>query len=129
MEQFHLNGPRNSQRAVRVEALDYAEVNQNLDDAVKFMTENATSFQLKKKEWAIGIRQFVREISEPCKDPFDPNVKWRKVSVADFEEGVGKFFNVKDMMVLEQLYRDYHDLTKGELDAITGKAMPVASAG
>lgn len=129
MEQYHLSGPRNSGRAVRVESLDYIAVSKNLDEAVKFVSENSTYGQLKKKEWMLGIAQFVKEVSDPCKDPFDPSVKWRKVTVADFEEGFSAFFNAKDMMMLEALYREYHDLTKEELDAITGKGKPVASAG
>lgn len=129
MEQYHLKGARHSGRAVRVESLDFAQVSQNLDDAVKFISEGATYAQLKKKEWALGITQFVKEISDPCVDPMDPSVKWKKVTVADFEEGFGKFFSTKDMMALEAIYRDYHDLSKEELDAIVGKVKPVASAG
>lgn len=83
--------------------------------------------ELKKREWAIGIKQFIREMSEPCTDPLDPKVKWKKMDVSCYDEGLAKYFTVKDVLTIEAIYREYHDVTKDELDAITGKAIQVSA--
>lgn len=126
IEQYHLVGKRHSGRAVRVRELDDIAVTDNLSSAAKLLGPEATGLELKKREWAIGLKQFIVEMSEPCADPFAKDVKWRKVTPADFDGGLGEYFTVKDLVVLENVYREYHDVTKDELDKIMGNVKVVS---
>lgn len=127
-DQFHLNGKRCSGRAVRVQQLDDQAVADNLTAAAKTLGKDAIYAELKKLEWKMGIRQFVVAISDPCTDPFAADVKWRKVNASDFEDGLKTFFTAKDVMVLEALYREYHEVSTEELEIITGKGKAVSEA-
>lgn len=117
-----------SGRAVRVESLDDISVANYQSAAAKQLSGDFTYGEFKEKECTLGLKEFIKEISEPCTDPLDPKVKWTKVNLTHFEEGFSKYFTTKDMQVLKALYREFHDLSKDELDAITGKAIPVAES-
>ncbi len=123
---YHLSGKRHSGRAIKVRALDETSTQDNLAAAAKFAGPETTVLELRQKESRMGVKQFVIGISDPCADPMAADVKWKKVTPADFDEGLGKYFTAKDIVVLEALYREYHDVTKDELDKITGKALPVS---
>lgn len=127
MDQYHLTGKRHSRRAVRVEELDDITHADNLAAAAKTLGPEASIIELKKMEWRMGLRMFIREISDPCDDPFDPGVKWKKLTVADFEDGMAKFFTTKDVAVLEAMYRDYHEIAADEIETIMGKGMSVSA--
>lgn len=126
MDQYHLIGPRHSNRAVRVKELTSADASENLTQAAKLVSKDASVLELRKAEYRLGIQRFVVEISEPCADPLDPKVKWKKVDPASFTEGLDAFFTAKDVQVLEALYREYHEVTQQALEDIMGKAIPVA---
>lgn len=127
LEQFHLTGKRHSGRAVRVEALDDVSVSENLTNAAKQVSGEATIVELRTIEKRLGLQLFIKEISEPTKNPLDPSLKWTKVNAASFEDGLSTFFTAKDVQVLEAIYRDFHEITKDELEMIMGKGMVVAS--
>lgn len=123
MEQYHLKGKFHSGRAIRVKSLDETEVSKNLETAALLVGEKADMLTLKKAEFRSGARSFIRQISEPCEDPMKATFK--KVTHADLAD-LSEYFTAKDMKVLEALWFQYHDLTKSELDDITGKALPVS---
>lgn len=124
--QYHLNGKRMSGRAVRVKPVDPAQAEHNLANAAKLVGKEATMLELKKVEWRNGVKSFVVEYSDPCKDPMTLTDKqWHKVSVGTFDD-LGKFFTAKDMAFLEHLYREEHEINQDEVDAIAGKALPVS---
>lgn len=126
MEQYHLNGKRMSRRAVRVQELDPTDAEKNLTDAAKIVGKEATILELKKVEWRNGVKRFVVEVSDPCDNPMDPSVKWTKLKPGDLDDP-GAFFNTKDMMFLEALFREYHEISADEQDALMGKALPVSA--
>lgn len=129
MEMYHLKGKRMCGRAVRVEAIDSADIDANLTAAAKLAGKEATVLEIKKIEWRNGVKLLVKEISEPCEDVFKLEAKqWKKVTPGLLDDLRG-YFGAKDMQFLEALFREYHDIDQAELDAIMGKAVPVASEG
>lgn len=128
MEIYHLAGSKRfSQRAVKVASLDDTQVALNLTNVAKKMNEETTMVELRKAEIREGLKFFVREISEPTDNPLAKDLKWTKVNALTFEEGFGTFFTPKDIQTLEAMYREYHDVTKAELDTIMGKGLVVAN--
>lgn len=124
IKQYHLKGKHCSGRAVRVRALDDVQTADNLTAAARQAGTEAIYAEVKKAEWRIGITQFVIEVSEPCEDP--STAKFRKVNVRDFEEGLSTFFTAKDVVILEAIYREFHELNSDELEAIVGKGLEVS---
>lgn len=124
--QYHLQGKGFSGRAVRLRELDPAEVESNLTNAARVAGKDASIIELKKIEWRNGVKLMVSEFTEPCPDPFAEGVKWKKAT-PEMLEDLGKYFRTKDVLALEAYYREFHEVMPGELDAISGKAVPVAS--
>jgi len=125
--QYHLKGKGHSGRAIRIGALLSHEVEDNLVAAAKLAGTEATPVEIKKIEWRNGVKLFIRSFTEPCENPLAEDVKWKKSSVAIFDdEGLAKYFTAKDCQVLESLYREYHEVTQKELDDIVGKPLPVS---
>lgn len=124
--QYHLKGKGHSGRGVRIVSLPAHEVEDGLTNAAKLAGAEATPIEIKKVEWRNGVKSFIRAFTEPCENPLAEGVVWKKASVQMFEEGLAKFFTAKDCAVLESLFRDYHEVTQAELDAIVGKPLPVS---
>lgn len=124
--QYHLKGRGFSGRAVRVRTLDPIEVEDNLKHAAKLVGMDATVLELKKTEWRMGSKLMLVEFTEPCEDPLAPEVKWSKVGPSVLDD-FGAYFTPKDVQALEAIYRDANELLPSELDAITGKAIPVSA--
>jgi len=123
--QYHLKGKGFSGRAVRVRELDPIEVEDNLTATAKLVSQEASIIELKKVEWRNGVKRMIVEFSEPCEDPFAEGVKWKKVTAGMLDE-IGEYFRAKDLLALEAIYRTNHEVIPSELEAITGKAVPVS---
>jgi hypothetical protein len=113
-----------SGRAVRVQALEPADLEENLTSAAKIVGDQGTILELKKTEWRNGLKRFVVAVSEPCEDP--KAAKWKKVTPMDLEN-LGDLFGPKDVAVLEQIFREFHEVSPDEIKAITGKAQAVSA--
>lgn len=124
--QYHLQGKGFSGRAVRLRELGPNEVEANLAAAARIAGKDASIIELKKIEWRNGVKLMVAEFTEPCTDPFAEGVKWKKAT-PEMLEDLGKYFRTKDVLALEAYFREYHEVIPSELDAISGKAIPVAS--
>jgi hypothetical protein len=123
--QYHLRGKHYSGRAVRVEPLPGPTVDKALLDAAKVCGKEATIFEVTKVQHTMGLRQMIKEISTPYSDPSDSGVKWKTVTPEDLDD-LSEFFTSKDLMILQQIFVEFHEVTKQELDDIVGKAVPVA---
>lgn len=123
--QYHLKGRHYSGRAVRVSPLDGVASDQALLNAAKVAGKEASVFEVTKLQYTMGLRQFIKEVSGPCEDPMAEGVKWKKVTPEDLDN-LADFFTAKDTMALEAIYRDFHEVTKQELDDIVGKAVPLS---
>ncbi len=124
--QYHLDGKGHSGRAVRIQALEPDDADNCLTMAAKLAGPEATPLEIKKAEWRNGSRQFIVKISDPCKDPLAPEVKWFAPKPGQLDQEMSKFFTSKDCQILEALYREYHEVTQAELASITGKMLPVS---
>jgi hypothetical protein len=51
--------------------------------------------------------------------------QWHKVTSGKLDD-LGKYFTSKDVMLLEALFREEHEIQQDELEAIMGKALPVS---
>jgi predicted phosphoribosyltransferase len=56
-----------------------------------------------------------------------PTAKWKKPGPGQLDD-IDSFFTPKDWMALESIYRELHEITPAELEAITGKAVPLSEA-
>lgn len=125
--QYHLAGKGHSGRAVRIEALEPDAAENCLTMAAKLAGTEATPIEIKKSEWRMGSKLFIVKYSEPCDDPMKPDLKWSTPKPGQFDQDMAKYFTTKDCQVLEALYREYHEVTQAELEAITGKMLPVSA--
>lgn len=123
--QYHLKGRGFSGRAVRLRELDPMEVEANLTATAKLVGPEATIVELKKVEWRNGVKLMVAQMTDPCDDPFVEGVKWKKITGGMLDD-LGTYFKAKDILALEAIYREYHEVVPAELEAITGKAVPVS---
>jgi hypothetical protein len=125
-EQYHLKGKRMSGRGVRVTMLDPSAHAAVLEEATKMVAADAKVIELKKKEWRIGAKQFITEYTEPCEDHTSPDVKWIKAAPGTMDERFSELFTAKDAAFLENQYRELHEISEAEVEAIAGKALPVS---
>ena len=105
--------------------LESFEVDENLTAAAKLMGKSAEFFEIKKTEWRNGVKKFLVAVSEPTDDPMTATFK--KVDHSTLDELYPKIFTAKDAQILEGLYRDFHEVSSDDLEAIVGKALPVSS--
>ena len=124
--QYHLAGKGHSNRAVRVEALEPEAAENCLTMAAKLAGPEALPIEVKKIEWRTGSKQFIVKYSDACADPLSADVKWYTPKPGQFDQDMAKYFTTKDCQILEALYREYHEITTAELEAITGKMLPVS---
>lgn len=126
VQSIHLTGKNHSERVVHVRMLDLTETEENLTQTATILGTSSNWIALKKAEWRNGVKRFITAISEPTDDP--EKVKVRKVTVQDLDANFSGLFTPKDQLVLESLYRDYHEITPDEVEDIVGKARAVSAA-
>lgn len=128
--QVHLAGKGCSNRGVRFKTLSPDEVEKVNVDAAKLVGTEATIVELKKRVWAMGVRRMVQEYSDPALSEEGlqaKGIKWKKTSVQELDEKIATIFEAKDCAYLEALYRQYHEITEPELQALSGKVLAVSS--
>ncbi len=126
IQAVHLKGKYHSGRVVHVKMLDSAEIEDNQLQSGKLLDkDNASYYDLKKIEWKNGLRRFVIAVSDPVTE-MTKETKVRKVTPMDLDASFAEFFTSKDAKVLEQMYRDYHEVSQEEIENIAGKALTVS---
>lgn len=125
--QFHLNAPACSGRGVRIKLLSPDETNQLMLDAAKILGSEGTMVELKKLEWSMGVRQMICSVTvqKGLKDVMGEDVSWKDYDRQLMDQEYKKLFGPKDDAILQALYRQYHEVSQAEVDAIAGKALPV----
>ncbi len=126
LTQYHLKGKGHNGRAVQLEPLDPDDAENCLTMAAKLAGTEATPIEIKKTEWRTGSKLFIKKYTEPTENPLAPDTKWLTPKVGQFDHDMAKYFSAKDCQVLEAIYREYHEVTQAELEAIMGKALPVS---
>ncbi len=125
--EYHLKGKGLSGRAVQLEPLEPDDAETMLTMAAKLAGPEATPIEIKKIEWRNGSKQFIKAYTDPCENPRAEGTKWKKPTPGQFDHEMAKYFTAKDCQILEAIYREYHEVTQAELEAITGKALPVST--
>lgn len=132
MIQVHLSGKRCSGRGVRFRELSASEVEENAENAAKVALDptakiNANAaMDLKKAEWRMGSKRMVVAVTkkEGLKDL--SGAEWMPLTQAELDADWAKYFNAKDSAMLQALYREYHEISDEEIEAVVGKAVVVS---
>lgn len=125
IQQIHLIGKYHSKRVVQVRMLDSFEVEDNLTSAAKMLGKGVEYFEVKKAEWRNGVKKFIVAYSAPM-DKAEGDIKFTKADQGTMDGEYTKLFTSKDTQVLEGVYRDFHEVSQEDIDAIMGKALPVS---
>lgn len=96
-------------------------------DAAKSLDASATAYEHAKRSWREGVKFMVVQFSAPTEDPLDPALRWTD-STPEVLVEIGKYFTTKDIAILEKIFRDWHEVSDKDADAIAGKALPVSGA-
>lgn len=125
-EMVHLTGFKCSKRAVRFEMLD-PDMRENIAAlAAKEAGPDTSMIEYKRNEWKLGVHQMIRQVSEPCDDPLDSKVRWKKYTAETLDEAYKELFTSKDHQILVSLFRQYHDVSDEEIKSIQGKVLTVS---
>lgn len=131
-KQYHLKGSGFSGRGVRLRQLEPQEIDAVFRSAAKTAGTEATLADIRILEQHECVLRMIVEVTEKAGlDVLGPDTKWRKCTVAelDDEDGThrfGKLFTAKDTALLRRFYRDWHQLSENEIEAIAGKAQEVS---
>jgi len=124
--QVHLKGKFHSGRAVRIKEMTAGEVEKNSRDSA-LVAGSGSILSVKQAEWRSGAKAFIVEYTkEPVEDVTAVGAEWVKASPLSFLEKFDKLFTAKDIAVLEQLFRDMHEVSEDAVNDILGKALTVS---
>ncbi len=124
--------PKHAGRGVRFEILDPTTRDQMLLAVATLAGEDDKKLAiLRQRE---GVRRMLRAVTRDGNLTEEqilalPESAWTKVDaqgLAD-DEAYRKLFTTKDDELLCWLYRDYHEITKSDVDAIAGKVRTVST--
>lgn len=126
--QLHLNGDRMNGRGVRIRILSPALVREAEENGAKIAGPTATLGKLRTCQIHECLRLMVRAVTvKPgLKNLQDPGIEWKPVDAGLLLVYWDTFFGEKETQVLTVAYNRFHEVTVGEVDAILGKALPVA---
>lgn len=126
--QFHLNAPACSGRGVRVRMLSPDEANKVMADAARLVGPEASIIELKKTEWSLGVKAMLTEytVEKNLPDLMKEGVQWRKVDRVFLDENYSKIFGAKDDAILQAIYRQFHEVSEKDIEAVVSKALPVS---
>lgn len=130
LKQFVVSAKGCSGRGVRMRLLDFSQRQQVRAEAAKELPKDATFAEWTARENVDGIIATVVQITEgtgykKAADLLADGVKWKKVSADDLSEHLTDYFNAKDLSVLSQAFRQYHDVSDKEIEDILGEAQDV----
>ena len=124
--------PGMSNRAVRYRLLDVDKLQAIAKDAATLAGEDATGAEVYSLTRMHCLYAMVAYVSPPTDDPLALDEKlWTKCSSTNFmiPGEWSKLFKPKDTQVLLGEYRKWHEMPNDQMDVLSGKAIPVASAG
>jgi hypothetical protein len=128
--QVTLDEPLCSGRAIRFRPLTIDERDKVSNTAAAAIGTDGTMFQLRKKEWRLGVQWMVQQVTTTGGlhngGAMSKDIQWRKMNAAQLDDEFGHLFNARDMMFLEALYRQYNEITEDEVKAISKKVLPVS---
>lgn len=130
-KQFHLNGNGFSGRGVRLRQLEPQEIDTAFRSAAKTAGTEATLADIRVLEQHECVLRMIVEVTEKAGLDTLDGAKWRKPTVQELEDDAGpmrfgRLFTAKDTALIRRLYRDWHQLSEAEIEAIAGKAQEVS---
>ena|ERR1051325_1331431 len=127
MIQVVLSAAHCSGRGVRLALLSPDECDRVMLMAAKELGESGTMLELRKKEARDGVCVMVKAVTKETNLDQESVLKatWVEVTPAVLSdpEQFTKYFNAKDAVILDNLYRRYHEASVDEIDKIMGKAL------
>ncbi len=126
--QILLDAPNCCGRGVQFKLLTPSEIGKVSQNAAKIVGTDATIIDLKKMEWLLGVKAMLCAVTvaKGLKTIVGKDIKWKELNAMDIDMEYDKLFGGKDSQVLEAVYRQYHEVSQSEVDAIVGKALPVS---
>ena len=131
--QIFLNAPGCSGRAVRYRTLKPSEADAALLVAAKIAGPSASQAELQVHVQRECVRRMLVEVTTKgdLAEADVPTAQWSKLDAGTLEMpgplSYDELFEVKDDAVLSTIYQRAHGVTKAELEAISGKALPVSA--
>jgi hypothetical protein len=121
--------PQHSGRGVRFELLSPTERDAALVSAA--MLAGGDKIKLTLLRQREGTKRMLRAVTKKKglsqEDLLDPKTEWMSVDHALLESDYDKLFTCRDDEVLAWFYRQYHEPSSEEVEAIAKKARPVSS--
>ncbi len=121
--------PQHSGRGVRFELLTPTERDSALVTAAMLAGDDRVKLALLRQRE--GVKRMLRAVTKSKglteAELLDPKTEWTTVSHALLESDYDKLFTTRDDEVLAWFYREYHEPSAKEVEAIAKKARTVSS--
>ena len=121
--------PQHSGRGVRFELLSPTERDAALMSAAMLAGEDRAKLALLRQRE--GVKRMVRAVTKKTglkdEDLLDPKTEWMPVTHALLESDYDKFFTCRDDEILAWFYREYHEPSAKDVEAIAKKVRTVSS--
>ncbi len=122
--------PQHTGRGVRFELLSPTERDAALVSAAMLAGEDKIKLALLRQRE--GVKRMLRAVTKKKglaeADLLDPKTEWMPVTHALLESDYDKLFTTRDDEVLAWFYREYHEPSAKDVEAIAKKARTVSSA-
>ncbi|WP_438029016.1 hypothetical protein [Sorangium sp. So ce233] len=130
--QYHLKGKGFSGRGVRLRQLDQPELDAAFLSAAKVAGAEASMADIRVREQHDCVLRMILEVTEKRDLETLDGAAWRKVTHQELEDEEGshrfsKLFTAKDTAFLRRMYREWHNLSEAEAEAIAGNGLPVSA--
>ena len=121
--------PQHSGRGVRFELLSPTERDAALVTAAMLAGDDRVKLALLRQRE--GVKRMLRAVTKKTglsdADLLDPQTEWTPVSHALLESDYDKLFTTRDDEVLAWFYREYHEPSAKDVEAIAKKTRMVSS--
>jgi hypothetical protein len=121
--------PQHSGRGVRFELLSPTERDAAIVSAALLAGEDKIKLALLRQRE--GVKRMLRAVTKKAgltaPDLLDPKTEWMPVTHALLESDYDKLFTCRDDEVLAWFYREYHEPSAKEVEAIAKKVRAVSS--
>ena len=122
--------PQTSGRGVRIQLLSPTERNQALLSAAMLAGEDKAKLALLRQ--LEGVKRMLRMVTKKPGHTDEalltlPENEWMTVTHQGLESDYAELFTAKDDEILAWFYREYHEPSQKEVDAIAGKVRTVST--
>lgn len=119
--------------AIQGKVLSHSEIREAKLDTLRVANKEDVVFVVQEAIKTECLKRMITHVSEgPAQPPVNKDTVLKPVSLQDFETPTSPFYfeklfsNPKDMDVLDELYKMYHEIDISERSNIAGKIIPVS---